>query len=419
MIMRTIRLFALIAILAMIGQMAAPSNSVRAQGGTIKIASQSPLSGGQSENGQPIRNGADLAVQQLKGNIEKLGFSIEFVPYDDQATADVGVSNAQNIVNDAAILAVIGHYNSSVAIPSSEVYNKSDLVLVSPANTNPNVTDRALPTVNRVCGRDDAQGSAGAAYAVNQLHAKSVYILNDKTTYGEGVAGAFRDAITGMGAEVIAFEGTTETANFDAVIAPIKDANPDVVYFGGISNQIAVFFKQARAAGINAQFMAPDGIDNPESAKIAGDAVVGLVYTTTAGPASVYPEAKQFVEDYTKAFKVAPAAYSAEAYASTQIVLAAIEKTINDNGGKLPTRKQVADAVRATKDFKTIVGSVTFDEHGDRDIASYYVLKVKSADPAQWSTNELLQTSQAPSPLTKEAQGSATMEATMAATEAK
>jgi branched-chain amino acid transport system substrate-binding protein len=380
----------------------------------IKIASQSPLSGGQSENGLPIRNGTDLAVQQLKGNIEKLGFTVQFVPYDDQATADVGVSNAQNIVNDPAILAVIGHYNSSVAIPSSEVYNKSNLVMISPANTNPAVTDRGLPTVNRVCGRDDAQGSAGAAYAVQQLKAKTVYILNDKTTYGEGVATAFRDAIAGMGVNVLGFDGTNETANFDAVIAPIKDANPDIVYFGGISDQIAVFFKQARAAGITAQFMAPDGADNPDSAKIAGDAVVGLVYTTTAGPASVYPDAKTFVDDYTKTFNLAPAAYGAESYAATQIALAAIEKAINDNGGKMPTRKQVSDNVRATKNFKTIVGNITFDANGDRDVASYYVLKVKSADPLQWSSNELVQTSQAPSPLTK-----AAMAATMAATAAK
>ena len=91
-----------------------------------------------------------------------MGFDVQFVPFDDQAIPDVGVANAQQIVADSAILAVVGHFNSGVAIPSSEVYNANDLVMVSPANTNVNVTDRGLPTVNRVCGRDDAQGAVGA-----------------------------------------------------------------------------------------------------------------------------------------------------------------------------------------------------------------------------------------------------------------
>ncbi len=131
----------------------------------IKIASQSPLSGGQSILGTGLRNGTELAIQQLGGTLSDMGFEIQFVPFDDQATPDVGVANAQQIVADPAILAVIGHFNSGVAIPSSEVYNANNLVMVSPANTDVLVTDRGLPVVNRVCGRDDAQGAVGAQYA--------------------------------------------------------------------------------------------------------------------------------------------------------------------------------------------------------------------------------------------------------------
>lgn len=218
--MKTIRVLAVVVILALLTQTfgAAP---VHAQGSTIKIASQSPLSGGQSVLGTAIRNGTDLAIQQNKKAIEDLGFKVEFVPFDDQATPDVGVSNAQNIVNDQAILGLVGHLNSGVAIPSSEVYNKADLVMVSPANTNVKITDRAYPTVNRVCGRDDAQGIAGANYAVKELKAKTVYVINDKTAYGEGVATFFRNSIKGQGVEVLGFEGTEEKSNFDAIITPI------------------------------------------------------------------------------------------------------------------------------------------------------------------------------------------------------
>src|SRR5690606_3726509 len=100
----------------------------------------------------------ELAIQQLGDEVRALGFEIQLVPFDDQASPDVGVANAQQIVADASILAVIGHYNSGVAIPASEVYAANDLVMVSPANTNPVVTERGLDTINRVCGRDDLQG---------------------------------------------------------------------------------------------------------------------------------------------------------------------------------------------------------------------------------------------------------------------
>ena len=136
-----------------------------AQGKTIKIATQSPLSGGQAALGEGIKLGTQLAIEKFKGNLEKAGFKVELVPYDDQAKPDVGVSNAKNIIADKAIMVVIGHLNSGVAIPSSEVYKEDTLAMISPANTNEKVTDRGYPNVNRVCGRDDVQGPVGAEFA--------------------------------------------------------------------------------------------------------------------------------------------------------------------------------------------------------------------------------------------------------------
>jgi branched-chain amino acid transport system substrate-binding protein len=133
--------------------------------GTIKIATQSPLSGEMSAVGEGMKLGTQLAIEQLKGPVEKLGFKVELVPFDDQGKPDVGVANARNMITDKEILAVIGHYNSGVAIPSSEVYKEASLVEISPANTNPLITDRNLPNVNRVCGRDDVQGAVGAEFA--------------------------------------------------------------------------------------------------------------------------------------------------------------------------------------------------------------------------------------------------------------
>ena len=129
----------------------------------IKIATQSPLSGGMSAVGTDIKNGAQLAVEQLSGPLAKLGFKIELAAFDDQGNPDTGVANAKSIVADPAVLAIVGHYNSGVQIPSSEEYHAAGLANISPANTNPKVTERGYAEVNRICGRDDVHGAVGAS----------------------------------------------------------------------------------------------------------------------------------------------------------------------------------------------------------------------------------------------------------------
>lgn len=357
-----------------------------AQGkGTIKLATQSPLSGGQAALGEGIKLGAQLAVEKFKGNLEKMGFKVELVPFDDQAKPDVGVANAKNIIADKDIIAVIGHLNSGVAIPSSEVYREANLAMISPANTNPTVTDRGYPNIYRVCGRDDVQGVVGSEFARKELKAKSVVIIHDKTTYGQGVAEFFKADAEKKGMKVIAFEGTEEKANFDPILTPIKARNPDLIYFGGIYEQGAPLFKQAREKGIKAKFMGPDGLDSSDLAKIGGKAVVGMYYTSVAGPVSVYPQAKQFADEYKKKYGKNPEPFAAQAYDSTVIALKAIEAAAK--GGKVPSRDAVTAAIRDVK-YTGITGTVQFDGKGDPKKALYFVLQVASEDPQKWGDNK-------------------------------
>jgi branched-chain amino acid transport system substrate-binding protein len=371
----------------------------------IKIASQSPLSGGQAVLGVGLRNGTELAIEQLGGNLEAMGYDIQFVPFDDQATPDVGVANAQQIVADEAIIAVVGHFNSGVAIPSSEVYVQSNLVMVSPANTNPRVTDRGLFTVNRVCGRDDAQGTTGANFAASLEGVGSVYILHDTTAYGQGVAEFFRDAAEANGLTVLGFEGTEERSNFDGIIQPLLALAPDLVYMGGIYDQFGVFVNQLAAAGYAGILMGPDGLDSPEYAALAGEAAVNTYYTSAAGPASVFPAAEQLIADYSAAGYGDITPYVAESYDAAAIIIHAIERAAaaatRAAGGVVtaPSRLAVAIEVRSTTGYEGVTGSITFDANGDRDEANYFVLQVGSADPAAWGSNQILQQLAIPSPL--------------------
>ena len=164
-------LFCVVIIFSMLLAACAPAAPGASGGaGTIKIATQSPLSGGQSSIGGDIKNGAELALAQLSEPLKTMGFKVELAAFDDEANPDKGVANAKQIVADPAILCVVGHYNSGVQIPSSEVYHTSGLANVSPANTNPKVTDRGYKEVNRIVGRDDIQGAGRRAVRREERH---------------------------------------------------------------------------------------------------------------------------------------------------------------------------------------------------------------------------------------------------------
>jgi branched-chain amino acid transport system substrate-binding protein len=349
--------------------------TVWAQKGTIKIAVQAPLSGEQAALGEHIKLGAQLAVEEATKAFKALGFDLVFVPYDDQAKPEVGVANARNIVADPNVLVLVGHFNSGVALPASEVYKDAMLAMISPANTATEITDRGYANVNRVCGRDDVQGPVGARFAAQDLKRKSVYIIHDKTLYGQGVADNFRNEANKLGLKVFGYEGTEERANFSPIITPMKAKNPDLVYFGGIYHQGGLLLKQMREKGVNAAFMGPDGLDSSEMVKIAGSQVVGSYYTTVAGPPAAYPESAAFATKFKQRFGKEVESFAMYGYDAALVGIKAIEQTLQTNGGKKPSRAEVSAAVRKLKDFKGVTGSIAFDNKGDPIKAKYFVLQ--------------------------------------------
>jgi len=389
---RSYALLTVLVLASMLLAACAPGGGAGGAKPVIKIATQSPLSGGQSLLGVDIKRGAELALEQLGGPLRDMGFDVQLAPYDDQATPDVGVANAKNIVADAAILCGVGHLNSGVMIPSSEEYHTANLPFVSPANTNPVVTTRGYLEVNRVVGRDDVQAPVAEEYALTELGAQSVYIIHDKTAYGQGVAEFFRAAAEEDGLEVLGFEGTEETANFDAIITPLLAAAPDVLFFSGIYNQAGVFFKQARDAGYEGTFMGTDGMDASDLAALAGDALTkggGMVYTSVAGPAAAYPKAAQFAKDFEAKFGSTPQPFAAQAFDSAGVCLKALENAAKEAGGSAPTRLAVANAIRALT-YDGLTGSLTFDDIGDLPMAKYFIIKVNATSSETWSSNEIV-----------------------------
>ncbi|MGA2080677.1 MAG: branched-chain amino acid ABC transporter substrate-binding protein [Holophaga sp.] len=359
---------------------------------TVKIAVQMPLSGPLSVFGVSQKNSAQLAVEQLSEPLKNLGFKVELAAYDDQANPDTGVANAKAIIGDPSIMGVVAHWNSGVYIPSSEVYHTVDLAAISPGTSNPKVTDRGLSDVNRVCGRDDVQGAVGAAFAKDQGF-KSVYVLHDKQTYGQGIAEFFKKECETAGIRVAGFAGTEEKANFDAILSPILAAKPDCLYFGGQFDQGAVLFRQARQKGFKGVFLSDDAFDSPDAAKIGGEFLSqggGCYFSTLSGPASIYPDAAKFITDYKAKFASDPQPYCPQAYDSTAILLTAVENAIKANNGKLPERGEVSKAVRALKDYKGLSGTLNFNSKGDPVVSRYFIVQVTAKDSGQWDNNKIL-----------------------------
>src|SRR5512145_2402963 len=217
------------------------------------------------------------------------------------------------------------------------------------------------------------------------MKVKSAYIIHDETAYGQGVAEFFKADGEKKGIKILGFEGTEEKSNFDPIITPIRARNPDLIYFGGIYEQAAPFFKQAREKGLKARFLGPVGLDSSDLYKIAGKAVVGMYYTSVAGPVSVYPQAKQFAEEFKKKFGKNPEPFAAESYDSTAIAIKALE--VVSKGGKMPTRDAVTAAIRDVR-HTGITGDVQFDAKGDPKQALYFVLQVASDNPEKWGDNK-------------------------------
>jgi branched-chain amino acid transport system substrate-binding protein len=295
-------------------------------------------------------------------------------------------------VADPEILCMVGHLNSSVLIPSMETYHNAGLAVVSPANTFVEVTETGYPEINRVVGRDDVQGVAAQRFASEYLGAKSAYILYESYAYGQEIAELFRQTAEESNMDVLGFVEINEYENFSTLIEPILAAQPDLVYFGGLYDQAGTFFGQARAAGVTATFMGPDGMDSSETAARGGEGVVGLLYTTMAAPVGAYPDSEEFAQDYEDRFGEEPQPFAAQAYDAIGVCLEGVARATEANGGVLPTRTQVAEAVRHTADYPGITGPISFNAKGDRVGAAYFVLEVQSSDPNLWYQNEIVET---------------------------
>jgi branched-chain amino acid transport system substrate-binding protein len=353
-------------------------------GGTIKIGVDLPVSGADAAIGVPTQNGAVLAIEQANkngftGSVFKLEASLLDDAVQGKHDPAAGAQNVKTFIADSSVLAMIGPFNSNVAKSEIPLTNDAGLAQISPSNTNDGLTvgddakklRTAHPDTNayfRVCTKDSRQGGALAQFA-QKLGYKKIFIIDDNETYGKGLADTFDASFKQLGGTVLGHEHiTANQQDFKALLTKVHSTAPDAVFFGGnTSTGGGLLRRQMADVGMSATpYMGGDGIsDTEEFVKEAGAMAQNVYYSFAAPDADKLPSAKAFVQAYKARFNSDVGPYSAPAFAATQIIIAAIEKAVKDDGGKMPTRADVLKNIAATSDYPTPIGKIGFDSNGD------------------------------------------------------
>jgi branched-chain amino acid transport system substrate-binding protein len=330
---------------------------------TIRIAVAGPMTGDQSKQGNDLKNGVELAVSEWNEKGGVLGKKIELLVGDDQHDPKQAVAVANKFVN-SGVVGVVGHWNSSASIPASEVYHRSNIPMITPASTNPQVTDRGYSNVFRICGRDDQQGRVAAEFVITQLKAKRVAVLHDKTTYGQGLANEFQKAL-GNQVEVVYSAGIIQgDKDFRGVLTTVASKKPDVYFFGGIYPEGGLLVKQAKEVGLKAPMVSGDGVIDQVFVQIAGTAADGT-YLTFSPDTTKLPAAQEALQKYRVRYGE-PGPYSFYAYDATQVLLKGIKTAGTTDGFGI-------SQVIHTISYDGITGRIQFDTKGDLITTQYVV----------------------------------------------
>jgi branched-chain amino acid transport system substrate-binding protein len=332
-----------------------------AQQKEVTIAVIGPVTGKEAPFGTQMKMGAEAAVRDLNAAGGVNGMQIKLVVEDDACDPKQAVT-AANKVAGMKVAAVIGHFCSGSSIPASEVYWKAKIVQITPASTNPKLTDDAAKkgwtNVNRVCGRDDAQGEVAGKYLATTHKGKKIAIMHDNTPYGKGLADETKKAFNKAGGKETLYEAYKPgEKDYAAVVAKLQAAGVQVVYIGGYAPETALIARQAAEKNFKPVIMGGDALDTDDVIKVAGPSAEGMMFTQ--GPDPRMNPASKMVVDKFKAANQDPEGYTLYTYAAVQVWAQAVTKAKSTDMAK------VTPVLRSGQAFTTVMGPIKLDKKGD------------------------------------------------------
>ncbi|PVE05339.1 branched-chain amino acid ABC transporter substrate-binding protein [Streptomyces scopuliridis] len=357
---------------------------------TVVIGVDAPLTGSLSALGQGIKNSVDLAAKTANKTNEVPGVEFKIEALDDQAVPASGQANATKLVGNKDVLGVVGPLNSGVAQSMQGVFNSANLLQVSPANTNPSLSQgdnwakgdlkRPFASYFRTAATDVVQGKFAAQYYYNDAKKRKVFVVDDKQTYGAGLAAIFSEEFKRLGGTVVGTDHVTvKETDFSSTADKVKAAGADSVYFGGQYPEGGLLSDQIKKTGAKIPTMGGDGIYDPNFISASGESNDGDFATSIGYPVEKLDTAKKFIADYAAGgYKDPYAAYGGYSYDAGWTIIQAVKAVVAANDGKLPddARKQVVEATSKVS-FDGVTGKVSFDEYGDTTNKQLTVYKVE------------------------------------------
>ena len=329
----------------------------------VKMAVAGPITGANASFGKQEQMGVEQAAKDINAKGGILGQKISVEVGDDAADPKQGVSVANKFVGDG-VQFVVGHFNSGVSIPASDVYKENNILMITPSSTNPTLTERGYANVFRTCGRDDQQGALWAAWALGPGKGKKIAVVDDKTTYGKGLAqAALGDMHKGGAKEIMYDEVNTGEKDYSAVVSKIKASGAEYLMWGGLFTEGGLILRQLRDQGWTGTMISGDGITGAEFGNIGGPGVVGTKMSFGPEPRN-NPAGAAIVKEF-RAAGYEPEGYTLYSYAGVQIIAQAAEAAKSLDVAK------VEDKIHSGMTFNTVLGPISYDKKGDRTNLDY------------------------------------------------
>jgi branched-chain amino acid transport system substrate-binding protein len=337
----------------------------------INIAVAGPMTGQYASFGEQMLRGAGMAVEDINAAGGVLGQKLTLAIGDDACDPKQAVAVANKFASDGVVF-VAGHFCSGSSIPASKVYEEEDILQISPASTNPKLTEEGGPNVFRTCGRDDQQGIVAGDFLADNYGGKKIAILHDKTAYGKGLADETRKQLNKRGIKEAMYEAyTAGEKDYSALVSKMKGAGIDVFYLGGYHTEAGLMIRQARGQGYDVQLVSGDALVTDEYWKITGDFGEGTLMTFSPDPRK-NPMAAPVVKKF-RTTGYDPEGYTLYTYGAIQAWVQAVNKVGGTDTGK------VSDALRKNQ-FDTVLGSIGFDEKGDVTAPGYVFYEWKGGN---------------------------------------
>lgn len=339
----------------------------------VRIGSANPLTGPFAHWGRDADNGVQLAVEQANAQNMSIGgrkVRFEVLSEDDQADPKVATQIAQRFI-DAKVAAVVGHLTSGAAIPASRLYHDAGIAMVAGSVTSPKFTTQGYNNTFRLIANDAQQGKALAEFVVKQLKFTRIAVIDDRTTYGQGLADDFIESLGAAGVKVLKREYTSNSAtDFMAILTTLKGVKPELVFFGGMDAQGGPLASQMRKLGLTAALMGADGINTPEFIKLAGKGGEGSYASAAGMEKALMPGYAAFSDSFNTRFKSEIQAYAPYTYDATRVIIDAMRRADSTDPAKL------LPEIGKTQ-FNGVTGSISFSATGDLNNGTVTLYKLQ------------------------------------------